>query len=542
MKRPAYSIGVRLFVWIFGSMALISVTASYLTFRGTSRAWMESFEQHAAQTSAVIERALRYGMLLNRKDEVHAALRNIAREPGIRSIRVYDKMGRIMFSSDAQEIGRKVDRTAEACVTCHDPDEQMEAVPDRISSRVFRDASGALLVGHIYPIKNADQCSSASCHAHSPKRTVLGVLDVTMSMDAIRVGQVEAQRTTFYGTLVMALVGGVVTAVFIWKFVRLPVLRLVEGTRRVAAGDLSAKIDLDARGELGELARAFNHMTGDLAAARERTQKWEEELERAVDEKTEKLSRAQHQMTQMEKMASLGKLAATVAHELNNPLAGILVYAKLIRRELGGEALSPEAKAEALRYIDVISQETARCGDIVKNLLVFARESRTQFVQQNLNPIVERAMMTVRHLVKHAAVDCSVEPLAGDDRFIGDANQIQQALVALLVNAIEAMPQGGELSLKSRADDQRLTIEVADTGTGIPPDVLPHVFEPFVSTKGSEKGVGLGLAIVYGIVTRHRGTIEVESEVGKGTKFVLQLPRDPLQAQAQARSEEPPAA
>lgn len=529
MKRPPYSIGVRLFSWIFGSMALIFVTASYLTFRGTSRAWILSFEQHAAQTSAVIERALRYGMLLNRKDEVHAALRNIAREPGIRSIRVYDKLGRITFSNDAREVGRKVDRTAEACVTCHDADEPLEAVRDRVTSRVFRDASGALLVGHIYPIKNAPQCSTASCHAHSPKRTVLGVLDVTMSMDAIRVGQLQAQRTTFYATLLMALVGGVVTAVFIWKFVRLPVGRLLEGTRRVAAGDLAAQIELDARGELGELARAFNHMTRDLAAARERTQRWEEELERAVEEKTEKLSRAQHQMTQMEKMASLGKLAATVAHELNNPLAGILVYSKLIKRDLAGGELTPEDKAEALRYIDVISQETARCGDIVKNLLVFARESRTQFVRQNLNPILDRALMTVRHLIKHSSIDCVVESLAGDDGFIGDANQVQQALVALLVNAIEAMPNGGELALRASSDDNHVRVVVSDTGTGIPADVLPHVFEPFVSTKGAEKGVGLGLAIVYGIVTRHRGNIDVESEVGKGTKFVLELPRDPLE-------------
>jgi two-component system NtrC family sensor kinase len=532
MKRSAHSIGVKLFGWIFGSMALIFVTASYFTFRGTSRAWIESFEQHAAQTSAVIERALRYGMLLNRKDEVHAALRNIAREPGIRSIRVYDKLGRIMFSSDAREVGRKVDRTAEACVTCHDPDEPLEAVPNRVSSRVFRDAGGALLMGHIYPIKNAPQCSTASCHAHSSRRTVLGVLDVTMSMDAIRVGQLEAEKTTFYATVLMALVGGLVTAVLIWKFVRLPVLRLVEGTRKVAGGDLSAHIDLGVKGELGELASAFNHMTDDLARAREHTQKWEEELERAVDEKTEKLTSAQRQLTQMERMASLGKLSATVAHELNNPLAGILVYAKLIKREIAGDELSVEGKAEALRYVDVISQETARCGDIVKNLLVFAREARTQFIEQQLNPVIDRAVMTVRHLIKHASLDLVVEPVVGDDRFVGDANQIQQALVALLVNAIEAMPDGGELALRAKSDNGHLSVEVTDTGIGIPPDVLPHVFEPFVSTKGAEKGVGLGLAIVYGIVTRHRGTIEVESEVNKGTKFVLCLPRDPLTAEA----------
>jgi two-component system NtrC family sensor kinase len=317
----------------------------------------------------------------------------------------------------------------------------------------------------------------------------------------------------------MAMVGGLAAAWFIWRVVREPVRRLVEGTQAVAAGHLDMRIKLGSGGELGALAEAFNRMTDDLSRAHERTRRWEEDLEQAVREKTEELSRTQAQMLHMEKMASLGKLSAIVAHELNNPLAGILVYAKLVRRELGN---GPD---EVLRYLDVIARESARCGDIVKNLLLFARQSRAEFAEQNLNAIIQRSMLTVQHLAQQSGVDCVVEPWSGDDHLTADANQLQQALVALLVNAVEAMPKGGTLTVRAGGDPGVLRVELTDTGTGIAPDVLAHIFEPFFSTKGDEKGVGLGLAVAYGIVRRHAGQIEVASQVGVGTTFRVVLPR-----------------
>jgi two-component system NtrC family sensor kinase len=227
-------------------------------------------------------------------------------------------------------------------------------------------------------------------------------------------------------------------------------------------------------------------------------------------------------------MASLGKLAAMVAHEINNPLAGILVYAKLLLRGLGTANVAEEERIESLRYIEVIRQESTRCGEIVKNLLSFARQSRTAFAEHSLAVIVDRSIMTVQHLLKTKSIECKVEPLAGDDTVLCDANEIQQALVALLVNAVEAMPNGGVLriSLTPKGDDH-VVIAVADTGVGIAPEVLPEIFEPFFSTKGDEKGVGLGLAAVYGIVRRHEATIDVESEVGEGATFRITLPRRP---------------
>lgn len=524
MRRLARSIGAKLFVWIFVSMVVVFLSVSYFIALRTSQAWTASFQEHATQTSAVIERALRYAMLQNRKDAVHAALTNMAREPGIKSIRIYDKKGRIAFSTDARELKRRVDENAEACTVCHEPNQWQRPTQRLSQSRTFRDSSGALLLGHIQPIENAPECSRAPCHAHPAEKTVLGVLDLRMSIAVVDEARQRARTTTLWGALMMAVVGGLATAIFIWRFLRKPVQHLVEGTRRVAAGRLDTHIRIEQNGELGELARALNSMTDELSVAREHAKHWEQELEERVRQKTEELERAHRHLTHIEKMASLGKLSATVAHELNNPLAGILVYAKLIQRELAERKLSAESRRDTLRYVDVIRQESGRCGEIVKNLLTFARQSKSDFAQRELNPIIERSLMTVNHLIKNAAIELDIQLMTEMDTLTADANQIQQALVALLVNAVEAMPDGGELHVRASGTLDQIVLEIGDTGVGIAPEVLPHIFEPFVSTK-ADKGVGLGLAVVYGIVQRHEGTIDVSSAPGCGTTFRIALPR-----------------
>jgi two-component system NtrC family sensor kinase len=526
MRRLFASLGVRLFFWIFALMVVVLAAFAYLSIDRTTNAWMLSFEQQTAQTTAVIERAVRYGMLLNRKEDVHATLRNIAKEPGINAIRIYDKSGATIFSTRPEEIGRRVDRNAEACVVCHRPGEPPTAVLNtEARTRTFRDANGNLILGRIHPIPNEPQCSSAPCHAHPAEKSILGVLDLKMNIDVVDQSKRRAEQTLLHATLLMALVWGGAVALVIWRFVRRPVRDLAEGTRRIAAGELDTRIELNKTGEMGELAEAFNKMTEDLARAREQEKQWEDELEAAVRRKTEELSRAQSQMVHMEKMASLGKLAATVAHELNNPLAGILVYAKLVARDLGSGELSAESRAEMLRHLQAISQESSRCGDIVRNLLTFARQSKPNFAEHHFNEVIERSLMTVQHLIKLGGVTSSVHLIEGDDVVDGDANQLQQALVALLVNAVEAMRSGGELGIRALGRDHEVEVEISDTGVGISPDVLPNIYEPFVSTKGDEKGVGLGLAVAYGIIRRHEGTISVESEVGAGTTFRVVLPR-----------------
>ncbi|MBI2391890.1 MAG: HAMP domain-containing histidine kinase [Deltaproteobacteria bacterium] len=524
MSRPRASLGVKLFAGVFGTIVVVFLSFSYFSAQETSEAWEQSFEQQATQTTAVIERVLRQGMLLGKKESVHAAMRDVATAPGIEVVRIYDKQGVVRFSTNEGEIGTRAARNDEVCAICHG--EHFRTARLESFTRTLRDR-GVPIMGQARLIRNGAQCAGTGCHEPPDKKEYLGVMDFQTSMIAVEQANLDAQRSTAWAAVVMAITGGIVTMFLIFRLVRRPILELVRGTREVAAGNLETRLHLEQSAEAYELARAFNQMAGDLSRARERSEKWEENLARAIDEKTAELAAAHRRMLHMEKMASLGKLAATVAHELNNPLAGIVVYAKLLARDLKEPELPESEKKETLRYVEVVRQESSRCGDIVRNLLSFARQSKNVFAEHGLNTIVDRSMMTVQHLMKTNSIECRVGTIDGDDRLFCDQNELQQALVALLVNAAEAMPNGGELRIDLTGEADTIVVDVADTGVGIPPEILPEIFEPFVSTKGDEKGVGLGLSVVYGIVRRHEGSIDVESEPGKGTTFRVTLPRRP---------------
>ena len=289
---------------------------------------------------------------------------------------------------------------------------------------------------------------------------------------------------------------------------------------------------MEVRGgdEFARLGEAFNQMAQDLNAARQEVTQWSQKLEDKVVEKTEELGRAQRQVLHMEKMASLGKLSATVAHELNNPLSGVLTYARLVRRELTEQPVAADVREELTRYLILIEKECSRCGAIVRNLLLFARRTGVTMAPLDLNEIVERSLMLVRHHLEISGVKLHCELLSGDREIVADGGQLQQALVALLVNSVEAMKGldgQGELSVRLKGSDHEVQIDIADNGMGIPAEVLPQIFDPFFSTKEAENGngVGLGLSVVYGIVQQHGGQIDVDSTVGQGTVFRVRLPR-----------------
>ncbi len=535
LSRVFRSVSLRLFLILFGVVSAVFALQAYVNLRSASREWSAVLEQSASRTSELIKSGTHYGMLLNRKDEVHQNIIRIAQAPGVAGVRIYDKQGTIIFSADPAEIGRRVDMQAEACVVCHDRSAPLRSVPASNRVRIYLSPSGSRVLGVISSINNQSECSSAPCHAHSPSQTVLGVLDVMMSLEGADQQLADMKRQTVLWTLLMVGIVGLTTAIFIYRVVRVPVSRLIAGTERVARGDLDTRIHIGTRNQIGLLAESFNRMTEDLGRARKELTEWSEKLERKVVEKTEELGQAHRQIVHMEKMASLGKLSATVAHELNNPLAGILNYSKLVGRCLQDDGPTSDERPEVMRYLDLIQKESRRCGDIVRNLLLFARPAGGEFALQHVNPILERAAMLVHHHTQIAGIRMETEPLAGDDQVVCDADQLQQALVALLVNAVEAMPHGGSLMLKGEADDGVVRISVTDTGVGMSPEVQARIFEPFFSTKDGKTGVGLGLAVVYGIVQRHGGRIDVESAVGRGTTFTVRLPRQPGPGLAERR-------
>lgn len=499
---------------------------SYLTLRFYTAQTLAQVYQAAYRVSDVIKSSTRYSMLLNRKEDVYEIIRTIGREDGVEGIRIYNKRGMIIFSTDTTEAGTLVDLNAEACFGCHERSQPLRSLPMSNRMRVYQGGQGHRVLGLINPVRNELSCGGAGCHESPVERSVLGVLDVRMSLQHVD-DELGGLRARSFGHAALALLfiataAGAIVVVTI----RRPVKRLIRGTRRISAGHLDEQIPVESRDELGQLATSFNEMTHSLRQAEEENRRWAATLEERVRQKTEELQRVHDQIMQIEKMASLGKLAASVAHEINNPLSGILAYARLVQRRLRHGPLTPERTEETLADLDLIGQETERCGRIVKNLLLFSRRQASDVSVILAREAVDKAARLVAHHMEMARVrfESSCEP--ADATFIGDEDQVQQALVALFVNAVEAMPDGGTLGVRVRhpAPEAPLTIQVYDTGVGISAQDLPHIFEPFFSSKAVGQGTGLGLSIVYGIVERHGGEIAVRSDPGQGTTFTITLP------------------
>jgi two-component system NtrC family sensor kinase len=498
----------------------------FLSFRATSEEWTGSVYAYAQKFGELVKRATNHGMLVNRKDDVQYVVQLISSSPGIEAIHIYNKTGVVAFSHDPAEVGQKVDMQAEACIACHDKSQPLSAANTDRRTRVFSNPAGRRILGLIEPIENEPRCANGGCHVPVSEQSILGIMDVQMSLEPLDAALADARRRSLALTIAVMLVISAATVAFVYRIVRRPVMKLVAGTQRIAQGDLDTRIEVTTKDELGHLADAFNHMTADLRQAREEANRWSQQLEQKVVEKTAELGRAQKQVMLMDKMASLGKLAATVAHELNNPLGGILNYAKLVERVVRDEALDEAGRQEVIRYLTAIQQESRRSGDIVRNLLLFARPVQARLASVKLSVIVERSLLLLRHRMEMAQVTCEYKTPGDDDSLWCDADQIQQVLVALLVNAIEAMEGGGGvLRVAIACSPDQLELAIADSGVGIPESAVAHIFEPFFSTKEKESGVGLGLAIVFGIVQSHAGTIEVRSEPGRGTTFTVKLPR-----------------
>lgn len=535
LGRPLRSLVVRLLVPLFLTVAAVLGIHAWLSFGSTQRQLLEIVGSTAERSSGLIRRATHDGMLLNRLDEVQAMVERLAEGEEVEAIRVIDKEGAVILSAAVAEIGHQIALDAAPCQSCHHEGDDLSEAPLQ-SSEVIRLGDGREVLRYASAIENEPSCVAAECHPHPVETSVLGILDVEMSMAPLQATLEQARSQLVRTTLALFVVIGVVATVFIRRVVGRPLGRLYGATRRIAAGDLDTRVEVRGHHELAQLAEAFNQMSEDLLAARSEVTNWSQKLEDKVVEKTSELQRTQRQVLHMEKMASLGKLATTVAHELNNPLAGVLTYARLVERELAGQELDDEVRRELDRYLRLIDQESRRCGDIVKNLLLFARRRGAELAPIDLNEEMDRSLMLIRHHLEISNVELRYEPLSGDAQMIADPGQLQQALVALMVNAVEAMAgtgdEDGVLSVRMSATGDEISIDIGDSGPGISSEVQPHIFEPFFSTKQEESRVGLGLAVVYGIVRRHGGTIEVESEAGRGTIFHLRLPRRPSDGRA----------
>ncbi|MGB7294253.1 MAG: cache domain-containing protein [Candidatus Aminicenantales bacterium] len=389
-----------------------------------------------------------------------------------------------------------------------------------IGTRVSQEVFDAVLIRGVPWVDRAFVVNHWYITAYEPIKDnsdrIIGMLYVGM-LEKPYIDLRNNVMLTFTGIAALCVVVLLVILFFITSSITNPLRRLVLATNRIARGDLSHRVRIGFQDEIGQLAHSFNQMTENLKLANENLMHWGKTLEKRVEERTRELRGMQDYLIQSEKLRSLGKMAAGVAHEINNPLTSILINTHLMLEKL-------EKNHGFYENLNLIADETARCTQIVKGLLEFARQNPPQKTHTQINALIERTTQLLENQASFQNVrivkdlDPDLPPLKLD------RNKIQQVFWNLLLNACEAMPEGGQITISSSLspDKQSIAVRFADSGAGIPKDNINKLFDPFFTTKSS--GTGLGLAVSYGIIQQHEGRIEVKSEVGRGTVFTLSFP------------------
>jgi two-component system NtrC family sensor kinase len=325
---------------------------------------------------------------------------------------------------------------------------------------------------------------------------------------------------TFLGIALCGVILIIIASVVQAKRISRPLQRLRELARQIADGDYTHQVSVEAPLEIQHLAASINQMAVKLEKERQELEEWGWTLEKKVEQRTDEIKKIHSQLFRSEKLASLGKLAAGVAHEINNPLTGILTNSSLLLEDL--ETGDPRKED-----VEIIVKETIRCREIVKRLLDFARQTKPQKKMTNINGLIDNIIMLVRNQTSFRNIVIEKDLSDKIPELLADTDQIQQVIINIILNAAEAMTKGGKLFISSKlsADSENIQISFADTGPGISEVDKEKIFDPIFTTK--EHGTGLGLSISYGIIEQHGGTISVESTIGKGSTFIIQLPVKP---------------
>jgi two-component system NtrC family sensor kinase len=491
---------------------------TYLNINTLESLLLQEAVSDADKLSETIIRTTHHQMLKNDQPQVYQMIKEIGSQEGIEHIRMVKKNGRIIFSTLENEVGTMLDKKAEACNMCHVGQRTLITASSMNRSRLFYNEEGRQVLGLAKAIYNQESCYIAACHFHPEEYRVLGVLDIIVSLEKMHSQLAIYRNKIVVLTAILLVLISISLTLFTQKLVTHPVRHLLEQTKMLSAGELDGSVPFASQDELGELAEAFNKMTLNLRKAREELEDWGHNLEHKVEERTVELKLMQTQLIRSEKLASLGKLVAGIAHEINNPLTGILVFASL-------SADDPRIDPSIRNDLKTIVKETLRCAGIVKGLLEFSKASIPLKLLSSLNDIFDTALSLVKNqaLFQDIVVVKDYDP--DTPKVYVDPNQMEQVMINLLLNAAQAMQGIGSLSVHTgiSADRNFAFVKIVDSGCGIPEENISKIYDPFFTTK-ENGGTGLGLSVSYGIIENHGGRIDVQSRVGSGTTFTVELP------------------
>lgn len=525
---------------IFGRVVLIISILSVFLFVSFGVIFKSVYEQYlntvilqnGNNVGSLVEGALYHSMLENDKSALQYTLDIIHTMPGIEDVNMYDSEDNLVYSSFPSDT---IGHISPDCKSCHSDMGTM--FPRKVKSykiitadsecKMVKSDNGQRQLLIKSPILNSKSCYESSCHAHGASDDVLGSLIIKVPLKELDAA-VEKSSLEFYLLAIIAtLLLASLLILFTRREIKRPLNELIKASVAVANGDKNTRLRIGTNqlDDMRMVSIAFNNMLDNLQTATTELENWSQQLEYKVQKKSEELGAAQNELIHIERLASLGKLSSSVAHEINNPLSGILIYTKLVHKLLSNPDITTTKKESMLKHLKMIETETKRCGDIVRGLLDFSKKDQEDFEPKHLHEILHDTYDLMSHPIKIANIGFLTDFAAKSDLIYCSPNQIKQACVAILVNATEAVAENGEIIVKtSNPDEDTIKIEITDNGIGIAEDDLQHIFEPFFSTKHEARGIGLGLPIVHGIMQSHKGKIQVKSEPGQGTTISIIIP------------------
>ena len=531
---------IRLRSSIYGQVVYAIIILSFtlflsfgFIFKSVNEEYLNTvIHKYGSNVSSIVEGAFYHSMLTNDRGALQNTLDVINTLEDIEDVNIYDNLDNLVYSTSASD---PAGHDNPNCKDCHTNIASMFPLKEK-SFRIVNIDSKCEMSQKDYnsrlilirsPIFNEQSCSTSACHAHDESEEVLGSFVIRVPLEGIDVSVKKFSRDFF----LMAALSTLLLTTFLMfvtrRKIKNPLNEIVKASEAVSNGDRSTRLELKETqlSDINKVSTAFNEMLDNLQSATDELQNWSQQLEYKVHKKSEELSEMQNELIHVERIASLGKLSSSVAHEINNPLSGVLTYTKLVHKQLQRLNVKEDEKAPMLKYLKVIEEETKRCGDIVKGLLDFSRKDQLDFKSNHLHKVLRESYTLMDHQMKMANISFFTDLSAKFDFIFCSNNQIKQACIAILLNAYEAVTENGEIQMKtSNPSKDYIKIEIIDNGVGIATEDIPHIFEPFFSAKEKVSGIGLGLAIVHGIVNSHKGKVEVNSELGKGTNISIFLP------------------
>lgn len=527
------SLAVKLIFFIAVILILTIGIFAFININIQKKYLIGEMQQNAVRLSQTIVNSIKHDMLTTRNDYIQRTLENIGEQEGIEHIRIFDKKGKIIAADSADVIGVFIDMQEEACYTCHSNKEPLKKLPTSDRTRTFTIENGDRVLGVINPIYNEPQCFTSACHFHPEDQNVLGVMDILISLNRFdrQIGTSRKQILIYFFFTFLLISAGI--SFFIILFVNTPIHRLIEGTRRVAEGDLNYRIGSYHSNEIGELGKSFDRMTIELKRSREEIEEWNLKLKNEIKRATEELRKtnielnaANKKLKELDSMKS--DFMRRMEHGSRSHLAVIQSCLSLVLKEHFAE-LNEQQKD----LVKTAERRSSTLLDLLDDILLLSYRKSTDAVYQmgpvQVKDIIQKVVEDSQTQALKKKIRMDIQIPRNFPQVLADPESLKEVFSNLIDNAVKYTKELGSVRISGKVKKDLVEIKITDTGIGISSEDVSEIFKEFYRASNAKshkiEGTGVGLAIVKEIVKAHRGSLKVQSELGKGSTFTVILPK-----------------